>query len=132
MCTITSSSDLSYFDNWSPQFHCRFTEFKELVKSDRQTAIKTITGQLELSKLIPNASTIAGKKNGEPAFGSTVINQAIAIVQQTKPFDDYRPALLVALLYILELVVDKKVLLNKRQGLMDELDQLDQLLGKLL
>ena len=131
MYTITNSSDLSYFDNWSPQFHCRFIDLKELVKSNEQLAIQTITEKLELSKLIPNTSTIAGRNKGEPAFGSTVINKAIAIVQQTKPFDDHKPALLVALLYILDLVVDKKVLLNKRQVLLDELAKLDQLLGKL-
>ena len=132
MFTITNSSELSYFDNWSPQFHCRFTEFKQLVKSDTELAIQTITSQLELSKLILNASTIAGREKGEPAFGSTIINKAIAIVQNIKPFDDHKPTLLVALLYILDLVVDKQVLLRKRQVLVDELTQLDQLLGKLL
>ncbi len=131
MYTITTLSELNYFNNWSAEFHTQFTNFKELVKSNKALAIKNITEQIELSKFIANSHTIADNQSKEHAFGSTIVNKAIAIIKGDKPFIEYTPTLLVALLYILDLILDKEILNKSKQKLLAELHNLNLILSQL-
>jgi len=131
MFTTTSLSDLNYFDNWSASFHIKFEEFKNLVRMTPSIAIDRIRSQLELSKLVTGTFIIAGNQKNEVSFGSTIINEAIAIVQGNKPFNSNKPTLLVALLYILDLCLNKQKLIEKQQQLQQELSSLGKLLERI-
>ena len=131
MYTITTLSELNYFNNWSAEFHTRFTNFKELVKSNKALAIKNITEQIELSKFVANSHTIANNQNNNQAFGSTIINKAIEIIKGDKSFVEHTPTLLVALLYILDLILDKEILNKSKQRLLEELHNLNLILSQL-
>ena len=131
MYTITTLSELNYFNNWSAEFHTRFTNFKELVKSNKALAIKNITEQIELSKFIANSHTITDNKRNKHSFGSTILNKAITIIKGDKPFIEYTPTLLVTLLYILDLILDKEILNKSKQSLLEELHNLNLILSQL-
>ena len=94
-------------------------------------AIDRIRSQLELSKLVTGTFIIAGNQKNEVSFGSTIINEAIAIVQGNKPFNSNKPTLLVALLYILDLCLNKQKLIEKQQQLQQELSSLGKLLERI-
>ena len=131
MFTIVPSTELDYFGNWSGEFHVKFDKYKKLVLEDKSKAIETIINKLELSKSAYMPFTIAGRERGITAFGTTVINKAVDIIQYKKVFDTFEPALLVALLYLLDLVVDKKLLTARVEELQEEIAKLSELLEKI-
>jgi hypothetical protein len=60
-----------------------------------------------------------------------VINKAILIIKGEKPFDSHEPSLLVALLYILNFVIDKEAILDRQLSLQRELNDLEELIKQL-
>ena len=131
MFTLVPSTELEYFGNWSGEFHVQFDKYKKLVLEDESKAIETIINKLELSKSAYRSFTIAGRERTITAFGTTVINKAVDIIQGKKVFDTFEPALLVALLYILDLVIDKKLLTARVEELQEEIAKLSELLEKI-
>ena len=131
MFTLVPSTELDYFGNWSGEFHVNFEKYKKLVLEDESKAIETIINKLELSKSAYRSFTIAGRERHITAFGTTVINKAVAIVQGKKVFDTFEPALLVALLYLLDLVIDKELLTARVEELQEEITKLSELLEKI-
>ena len=131
MFTLVPSTELDYFGNWSREFHVRFDKYKKLVLEDESKAIETIINKLELSKSAYRSFTIAGEERHITAFGTTVINKAVDIIQGKKVFDTFEPALLVALLYLLDLVIDKKLLTARVEELQEEITKLSELLEKI-
>ena len=131
MFTLVPSTELDYFGNWSGEFHVQFDKYKKLVLEDESKAIETIINKLELSKSAYRSFTIAGRERGITAFGTTVINKAVDIIQGKKVFDTFEPALLVALLYLLDLVIDKKLLTARVEELQEEIAKLSELLEKI-
>ena len=131
MFTLVPSTELDYFGNWSGEFHVQFDKYKKLVLEDKSKAIETIINKLELSKSAYRSFTIAGRERGITAFGTTIINKAVDIIQGKKVFDTFEPALLVALLYLLDLVIDKKLLTARVEELQEEIAKLSELLEKI-
>ena len=131
MFTLVPSTELDYFGNWSGEFHVQFDKYKKIVLEDESKAIETIINKLELSKSAYRSFTIAGRQRGITAFGTTVINKAVDIIQGKKVFDTFEPALLVALLYLLDLVIDKKLLTARVEELQEEITKLSELLEKI-
>lgn len=131
MFTLVPSTELEYFGNWSGEFHVQFDKYKKLVLEDESKAIETIINKLELSKSAYRSFTIAGRERGITAFGTTIINKAVDIIQGKKVFDTFEPALLVALLYLLDLVIDKKLLTARVEELQEEIAKLSELLEKI-
>ena len=131
MFTLVPSTELEYFGNWSGEFHVQFDKYKKLVLEDEYKAIETIINKLELSKSAYRSFTIAGRERGITAFGTSIINKAVNIVQGKKVFDTFEPALLVALLYLLDLVIDKKLLTARVEELQEEIAKLSELLEKI-
>ena len=131
MFTLVPSTELDYFGNWSGEFHVRFDKYKKIVLEDESKAIETIISKLELSKSAYRSFTIAGRERCITAFGTTVINKAVDIIQGKKVFDTFEPALLVALLYLLDLVIDKKLLTARVEELQEEITKLSELLEKI-
>ena len=131
MFTLVPSTELKYFGNWSGEFHVQFDKYKKLVLEDESKAIETIINKLELSKSAYRSFTIAGRERAITAFGTTIINKAVDIIQGKKVFDTFEPALLVALLYLLDLVIDKKLLTARVEELQEEIAKLSELLEKI-
>lgn len=131
MFTLVPSTELDYFGNWSGEFHVQFDKYKKLVLEDESKAIETIINKLELSKSAYRSFTIAGRERYITAFGTTIINKAVDIIQGKKVFDTFEPALLVALLYLLDLVIDKKLLTARVEELQEEIAKLSELLEKI-
>ena len=131
MFTLVPSTELEYFGNWSGEFHVQFDKYKKLVLEDESKAIETIINKLELSKSAYKSFTIAGRERGITAFGTSIMNKAVNIVQCKKVFDTFEPALLVALLYLLDLVIDKKLLTARVEELQEEIAKLSELLEKI-
>ena len=131
MFTLVPSTELDYFGNWSGEFHVQFDKYKKLVLEDKSKAIETIINKLELSKSTYRSFTIAGEERHITAFGTTVINKAVDIIQGKKVFDTFEPALLVALLYLLDLVIDKELLTARVEELQEEITKLSELLEKI-
>lgn len=129
--TIVSSTDLNYFNTWSGGFHARFEKFKDLVKSDINSAIAKIEHDLKLTRLIPGSFTIASKQKYDQAFSSTTMNSAVLIVQGQKAFNTKEPQMLVALLFILDLIIRKDKVLEHKASLEAELENLNLLLEKM-
>ena len=129
--TIVSSTDLNYFNTWSGGFHTRFEKFKDLVKSDINSTIANIEHNLKLARLIPGSFTIANKQKFDKAFSSTTINSAVLIVQGQKEFNTKDPQMLVALLFILDLIIQKDKVLEHKASLEAELEKLNLLLEKM-
>ena len=84
MFTLVPSTELDYFGNWSGEFHVKFDKYKKLVLEDESKAIETIINKLELSKSAYRSFTIAGRERHITAFGTTVINKAVDIIQGNK------------------------------------------------
>lgn len=131
MFTLVPSTELDYFGNWSGEFHVNFEKYKKLVLEDESKAIETIINKLELSKSAYRSFNIAGRERCITAFGTTIINKAVDIIQGKKVFDTFEPALLVALLYLLDLVIDKKLLTARVEELQEEIAKLSELLEKI-
>ncbi len=131
MFTLVPSTELKYFGNWSGEFHVQFDKYKKLVLEDESKAIEAIINKLELSKSAYRSFTIAGRERAITAFGTTIINKAVDIIQGKKVFDTFEPALLVALLYLLDLVIDKKLLTARVEELQEEIAKLSELLEKI-
>ena len=131
MFTLVPSTELDYFGIWSGEFHVRFDKYKKIVLEDETKAIETIINKLELSKSAYRSFTIAGRERGITAFGTTIINKAVDIIQGKKVFDTFEPALLVALLYLLDLVIDKKLLTARVEELQEEIAKLSELLERI-
>lgn len=129
--TIVYSTDLTCFNTFSASFHVRFEKFKDLVKYDINSAIAKIEHDLKLARLIPGSFTIASKQKYDQAFSSTTMNSAVLIVQGQKAFNTKEPQMLVALLFILDLIIRKDKVLEHKASLEAELENLNLLLEKM-